>query len=63
MPKKSPHYTGKEQHFSANQILLSTTDLKGRVTYANNDFCNIAHQEIYLATGTLQQLNTCVFRL
>ncbi len=42
MPKKSPHYTGKEQHFSANQILLSTTDLKGRVTYANNDFCNIA---------------------
>jgi len=40
--KTSPTNTNIEQQFSANQILLSTTDLKGRVTYANNDFCQIA---------------------
>ena len=34
--------TSKEQLFSAKQILLSTTDLKGRVTYANDDFCQIS---------------------
>ena len=46
MSKKSFNNTGKEQHFSANQILLSTTDLKGRVTYANDDFCQIAGYSI-----------------
>ncbi len=40
--KKTAKDTGIEQNFSAKQILLSTTDLKGRVTYANHDFCQIA---------------------
>ena len=42
MAKSKSKNTGKEQTFSANQILLSTTDIKGRVTYANSDFCQIA---------------------
>lgn len=36
------NHTDTEQRFSANQILLSTTDIQGRVTYANQDFCDIA---------------------
>lgn len=39
---KQTHVTGKENIFSDSAILLSTTDLKGRVTYANQDFCDIA---------------------
>lgn len=41
MAKRSPE-THIERTFSDNSILLSTTDLKGRVTYANDDFCQIA---------------------
>ncbi len=40
--KKNIANTNKEKLFSAKQILLSTTDIKGRVTYANSDFCQIA---------------------
>lgn len=42
LKQQSSINTGKEQQFLASQVLLSTTDLKGRVTYANSDFCNIA---------------------
>ncbi len=31
-----------EVKFSDSQILLSTTDLKSNITYANEDFCKIA---------------------
>ncbi|BDX06984.1 methyl-accepting chemotaxis protein [Planctobacterium marinum] len=34
--------TGNEVQFSENEILLSTTDLDSRITYANDNFCNIA---------------------
>lgn len=34
--------TNIEQTFSDKSILISTTDMKGRVTYANKDFCEIA---------------------
>jgi len=51
MPKQPVSNTGKEQHFSASQILLSTTDLKGQVTYANNDFCQIAGYSINELVG------------
>ena len=33
--------TGTERLFTSS-MLLSTTDLKGRITYANQDFCDIA---------------------
>lgn len=32
----------KEQMFSKEEILLSTTDLDSRIKYANDNFCNIA---------------------
>ncbi len=32
----------QEQHFDNSQVLLSTTDLKSHIKYANNDFCKIA---------------------
>ena len=34
--------TQTEKTFSPASILLSTTDLKGKITYANSDFCDIA---------------------
>ncbi|WP_085300083.1 methyl-accepting chemotaxis protein [Cognaticolwellia mytili] len=38
----SVQVSGIEKSFSSSSILLSTTDLKGKVTYANQDFCDIA---------------------
>ncbi|WDE07251.1 methyl-accepting chemotaxis protein [Thalassomonas viridans] len=38
--------TQTEKTFSSSSILLSTTDLKGRITYANHDFCEIAGYEL-----------------
>lgn len=34
--------TGKEVFFDRNDIIVSKTDLKGRITYANKTFCEIA---------------------
>lgn len=34
--------TGVEQFFDENDIIVSKTDLKGRITYANDVFMNIA---------------------
>ena len=34
--------SGKEQHFSDSDILLSTTDLDSYIKYANPEFCKIA---------------------
>jgi len=39
--KKDSSVTGTERLFTSS-MLLSTTDTKGRVTYANKDFCDIA---------------------
>ena len=35
-----------EKTFPSSSILLSTTDLKGKITYANHDFCEIAGYEL-----------------
>lgn len=37
---------GIEKKLTSSSILLSTTDLKGRITYANAEFCNIAEYQI-----------------
>ncbi len=34
--------TGQERHFGAEEIIVSKTDAKGLIRYANNVFCRIA---------------------
>ena len=34
--------SGRETFFSASEMILSKTDLKGRITYANGLFCKMA---------------------
>lgn len=34
--------TQREVHFGSDQLIVSKTDLKGKITYANSVFCNIA---------------------
>jgi PAS domain S-box-containing protein len=36
------HVTGRERFFGDDQIIVSKTDLKGRITYANDVFLDIA---------------------
>ena len=38
----APFSSGKEVTFAENEILLSTTDLSSKITYANDNFCKIA---------------------
>ena len=40
--KKNLPVTDKEQLFGESEELVSSTDLKGSITYANETFCNIA---------------------
>lgn len=42
MGKYATKPTGKERHFGENEIIVSKTDLKGRITYANDVFLKIA---------------------
>lgn len=39
---KSMHLTGVERFFDDNDIIVSKTDLKGRITYANHVFLDVA---------------------
>jgi PAS domain S-box-containing protein len=43
MPR--PHPTGKERSFSSDEIIVSKTDLKGRMTYVNDVFCSVGLYE------------------
>jgi len=36
----------QEKTFSKNEVLLSTTDLKGRIKYSNDIFCNVAEYSL-----------------
>ncbi|MBE7638615.1 PAS domain S-box protein [Sneathiella sp. P13V-1] len=36
------HYSGQEVFFGQNDLIVSKTDLKGRITYANHTFLEIA---------------------
>ncbi len=42
MAKYTATPTGREVTFKENEIIVSKTDLKGRITYANDIFLNIA---------------------
>ena len=39
---KERKITGKERFFADDELIVSKTDLKGRITYANNLFLEIA---------------------
>ena len=43
-PAMAKHVTpsGHEKFFPASELIVSKTDLRGRITYANRLFCNIA---------------------
>jgi PAS domain S-box-containing protein len=42
MPPMKPTLTGRERHFDRDEIIVSKTDLAGRITYANRVFCRVA---------------------
>ena len=42
MNDKRPHLTGRERTFGEEEIIVSKTDLKGKITYANEVFCRVA---------------------
>ncbi|GAB4386237.1 MAG: PAS domain-containing protein [Phycisphaerales bacterium] len=42
MSRSRPHLTGVERTFSEDEIIVSKTDLKGRITYANRVFQRIS---------------------
>jgi aerotaxis receptor len=40
--KKNEPVTGRERSYEAERVIISTTDLKGIITYANDDFVEIS---------------------
>ena len=61
--------TGRERHFGDNEVIVSKTDLKGRITYANRVFLDIAGLTLKKAIGQPHSLirhphmPRCVFKL
>jgi PAS domain S-box-containing protein len=43
--------TGRERHFAEDEVIVSKTDLKGRLTYANRVFLDIADLTLKQAIG------------
>jgi len=69
MSKKKIEPTGRESPFGEDEIIVSKTDLKGRITYANDVFLRVAG---FTATEILGQPHSiirhpdmprCVFKL
>jgi PAS domain-containing protein len=61
--------TGRERNFSEDEIIVSKTDLKGRLTYANRVFLDIADLGLKQTIGAPHSLirhphmPRCVFKL
>jgi len=61
--------TGQERHFDANDVIVSKTDLKGKITYANRTFIQLAgynERELLGAPHNLirhPDMPRCVFKL
>jgi PAS domain S-box-containing protein len=61
--------TGRETHFGNEEIIVSKTDLKGRITYANHVFLKVAGYTEAEVTGKPHNLirhpdmPACVFQL
>lgn len=69
MSRKTVQPTGRESPFGEDEIIVSKTDLKGRITYANDVFLRVSH---YSARELLGQPHSiirhpdmprCVFKL
>lgn len=63
------HFSGREIDFSKDEIIVSKTDLAGRITYANQTFCQVSgYREIDLLGqphSLIRHANMprCVFKL
>ncbi|VAW11295.1 putative sensor (PAS) domain for methyl-accepting chemotaxis sensory transducer [hydrothermal vent metagenome] len=66
---KTNNITGNEQFFSNDEIIVSKTDLKGRITYANRVFLKIAgfsEREIFGQPHSIirhPDMPRCIFKL
>jgi PAS domain S-box-containing protein len=64
-----PTPTGRESPFDADEIIVTKTDLKGRITYANEVFLRVAHLTVDQAIGQPHSvirhpdMPRCVFKL
>jgi len=69
MADQKIHLTGVEKTFGDNEIIVSKTDLKGRITYANNVFLKVAGYKLDEVMGQPHNLirhpdmPRCVFKL
>ena len=69
MSREKPKPTGRESFFDTEEIIVSKTDLKGRITYANDVFLRVAHltpQETIGAPHSIirhPDMPRCVFKL
>jgi PAS domain S-box-containing protein len=57
MAKAQIHPTGRESSFNENEIIVSKTDLKGRLTYANDVFLRVSQ---YTAKELLGQPHSII---
>jgi len=61
--------TGIESRFAEEELIVSKTDLKGRITYANDVFLRVAHMSLKEALGAPHSIirhpdmPRCVFKL
>ena len=60
--------TGRERTFASDDVIVSKTDLKGRITYANRVFLNIAQIDLKQALGAPHsiirhpEMPRCIFK-
>lgn len=54
---KRPTPTNRERHFSESEIIVSKTDIQGRLTYANDVFCKVG---LYTESELLGQPHSIV---
>ncbi|TDQ84333.1 PAS domain S-box-containing protein [Dongia mobilis] len=67
--RKEQQLTGVERHFAADDVIVTKTDLKGRITYVNRTFLDIAGLTLDQALGAPHSIirhpamPRCVFKL
>lgn len=61
--------TGEESQFGDEELLVTKTDVKGRITYANDTFLRVSHYNAHEVIGAPHsiirhpQMPRCVFKL